>query len=461
MKNFFHSVSFRLSILFTIILTLAVLIISVSFSAVIASTIQHQKDDELIIAAETIETTIFYNMTSSQGNAVPYLPYYLTYTVFSGDEIIETNDPFLPLLKSTNGKTEVFNQENYFIDGDLNILYFSKDTQINGKQLTILTATNLDTDNSSKFTTEIPKAVMWMIIPMLLICFEVSIFMTRQTMSPVVKMTASAKKISSTKLDTLLPVSKKDDELNELASTFNDLFTRLKIDFDRERQFTSDVSHELKTPVAVILGQSNLLRRWGKDDPQQLEKSLNTIINETKSMEAIINNLLQMSRLESGRIQPQIENVDITQMFERIKDETLSIKPETIINFDSNYECSIPADIELIHQVFTVIVSNSLKFAPSPATLNFSCKKDKDFTTIELEDNGQGFGEANIPHVFERFYRGDEAHTRSAGGSGLGLSIAKTIIESMNGTISAHNAIKSPTGAMVRIILPSSKIDTK
>lgn len=456
MKKFIHSVAFRLSLLFTLILTAAVIILSISFFSMLSASVQSQTNEELTLAAENIEATIFFNSISEEQTASPTLPYYLTYIVYNEEEeFIEGNDPYLPHLPVTPSKPRSYFEKNFYLDGDLNILYFAKKARIQNEVLTIMVATNLDTDSSSKFKTEIPKAILLGIMPLLLICFIVSIFMTRRTMSPVVKMTDSANKISSTNLDTLLPVSKKGNELDELAETFNDLFTRLKNDFDRERQFTSDVSHELKTPVAVILGQANLLRRWGKDDPAQLEKSLGTIINETKSMEAIINNLLQMSRLESGRVQPQITTVDVKDLFDRLKDETLSVKPETIINYDQTINTMVPGDIELLHQVFTVIVSNSLKFAPSPATLTFSCKQNNSTTIIELEDNGQGFGEENIPHVFERFYRGDAAHTRSAGGSGLGLSIAKTIIESMNGKISAHNATHTPSGAMVRIELPN------
>ena len=136
----------------------------------------------------------------------------------------------------------------------------------------------------------------------MIVSFFISLLLTRYSLSPVSKITKAAKEIGSTNLDILLPRNHSGDELDQLAKTFNQLFKRLKKDFDRERQFTSDVSHELKTPVAVILGQANMLRRWGKDEPEQLEKSLSAIINESRSMEAVITNLLQMGRLESGRI---------------------------------------------------------------------------------------------------------------------------------------------------------------
>ena len=115
-------------------------------------------------------------------------------------------------------------------------------------------------------------------------------------------MTETAKKISASKLDTRLPVTGKGDDFDALAKTFNDLLSRLQTDFERERQFTADVSHELKTPLAVILGHANLLRRWGKNDPDRLESSLASLIREAHSMESIIGNLLQMTRIENGFI---------------------------------------------------------------------------------------------------------------------------------------------------------------
>ena len=128
-------------------------------------------------------------------------------------------------------------------------------------------------------------------------------------MKPVKEITRAAEKISSTNLETLLPVSNHNDELDYLAQTFNRLFESLKKDFERERNFTSDVSHELKTPVAGILGQANLLKRWGKNDPVQLEQSLDLIITEASAMNSIITNLLQISKLENGREKLMSENL--------------------------------------------------------------------------------------------------------------------------------------------------------
>ncbi len=446
MKKFFKSVAFRLSLRFTVILTAAVLVLSVAFSVTLSLRLKKQKADELKQSAQFYYNTI-KNSEEKLPQRLPPLPYYITYLVYEtrGNTVLFTNDPLLPILPLTdNAKNYI--EKNYFIDGDLNILYIAKEYETKFGNIIIQICQNMDSDSSQNYWKELPRILLVAFIPVLLVSFLVSLFITKHTIRPVIKMTESAKKISSTNLEQKLEISKHDDELDSLARTFNELFARLKVDFDREKQFTSDVSHELKTPLTVILGQANLLRRWGKDDPVQTEKSLATIISEGKSMQAIIDNLLQMSRLESKKIKPELSNIQLLPMFNRLKEEAKSIEGNCNFVFNESENFCVLADGELLHQVFTVIVSNSIKFTKqvrNDIEIKIHCAKKsegkKTKILIEFEDNGKGFGE-NIAHVFERFYREDTAHSRSAGGSGLGLSIAKTIIESMNGKISAKNS---------------------
>jgi len=236
------------------------------------------------------------------------------------------------------------------------------------------------------------------------------------------------------------------------------LFVRLKKDFDRERGFTSDVSHELKTPLAVILGQANLLRRWGKDDKEQLEKSLGIIIDEAESMNAVISNLLHITRLENKKLLPKKEEILASDFFARLKEEVQSINPEAKISVclidracdGDNGDAKLFTDKEMLHQICMVVVSNSIKFCKEKKLeLKFSLLQDEAKTEVCITDNGPGFAPKDLEHAFERFYRGDESHTRSAGGAGLGLSIAKALAESLGGTISAFNT--EDGGAGVRL----------
>lgn len=313
-------------------------------------------------------------------------------------------------------------------------------------------------------------------VPIVLISFAVVYFITSRTMNPVVKITEMARRINSTNLLETLPQSGSGNEIDILAQTFNEVFARLKSDFDREKQFTSDVSHELKTPMAVILGYANLIRRWGKSDPVQLDSSINRLIAEVHTMEAVVQNLLQLSRLDCGRIQLNVKKIDVMQLFSRLKADTMSWAPEctfTIENSDVGFE--LFADSELLYQALTIIVSNSVKFFNSSRTCKnhaiqeIQASQDSDATSapekLEISisarvsedskfqlwicDNGPGIPEKVLPHVFERFFRGDEAHTRSAGGSGLGLSIVMSIMKALGGTAFATSDGKSGTSIIL------------
>lgn len=407
------------------------------------------------------------------------LPKYLYYSIYSEKEglfeKIKTNNDSIPFLEETGKRVvsySIYIPENE-IKTDLiytlrRIPALSSEDEIIYIQVWI----DLQNDSLYKMKQSLPRAILISIIPIIVTCFFITFLISQNTLKPVVKITNTAKEISSSNLDTLLPLNNNGDEMDLLASTFNDLFVSLKKDFEREKQFSSDVSHELKTPVAVILGQTNLLRRWGKDDPGQLDKSLNTILSETKSMQSIIENLLQMSRLEGGRISPSKEYFLFAELSSQITNEVKSISPDTTINFEVNDSITIYTDYELLHQTMMIAITNSIKYCPEPLVLNvrviqtfpeqkleyskiFSRFKSPK-TEIRISDNGPGFSNSTLEHGFERFYRGDDAHSRKVGGSGLGLSIAKTIVTSMGGSIelsNIHDFSDQVCGAQISITL--------
>lgn len=453
-KKFLNSFSFRLSLRFMLLLTVSVLLISVLFVFVVNKFSRRNLAFELNKASSEVILAVNTN-SQSDFRAIPY---FVSFVVYENENknVLASNDPFLPLLEDTNGKAKRFFIKNYFYDGDLDIFYIAKKFYYKSVLYTAVVSMNMDSDTSTQIYSSLPKAVCLIVVPILLISFLISLLLTRNTIEPVVKITQAAEKISfsdsdSGKNNKFLPVSGYDDEIDQLSKTFNELFQRLKADFDRERQFSSDVSHELNTPLTVISGQANLLLRWGKDDPAQLEKSLEAIRDESKSMHAIISNLLQMSRIESGRIKPNVSTVRLDELFKRLEIEMKSYSP----NSELTYECDdiqLETDDEMLHQILTVLISNSVKFAGNKCLIELRAKKLPDGKTlIEEEDNGPGIAEKDLPHIFQRFYRGDESHTRKVGGSGLGLSIAKTLVTALGGTISAQNA--GSYGAIFTVVL--------
>ena len=313
----------------------------------------------------------------------------------------------------------------------------------------------MDNNSTAEMFKNLPFALLLMALPILLLSFFVSLVITKNTINPVVKITKTAKSMTTEKLDSLLPISGRGDEIDELSGAFNDLFKRVKADFDRERQFSSDVSHELNTPVTVISGQANLLLRWGKDNPEQLEQSLLAIKNEATSMHAIIDNLLQISRIESGRIKPEVSEVNIAGLFKRVSEEFQLVHKETRFEIDCAQDTALVTDGEMLHQIITILVSNSIKFfnasqfASEGCVIKLCAYSKENKIILEETDNGPGISAEALPHIFERFYRADEAHSRAAGGSGLGLAIARTLSDSIGAIIEAYNV--EPHGARMRV----------
>lgn len=456
-----RSFAVRLSLRFMFILTVSTILLSLSFLYCIRSLVKRNQTEKLMASENHILEELTEKWQNSQGLTRDMLegggsfllsselPYYHTYIAYDSDteEVLVTNDPFLPLLKETGGKALHYFEKDFFFDGDLDVLYYAKAHNLGNRNIVIAVSENIENDSFTKLFPQLPSALLLMALPVLLLSFLFSLLLTKNTIKPVTKITRAAQTMTTENLDGQLPLTGRGDEIDELSKTFNDLFRRIKADFDRERQFSSDVSHELNTPLTVISGQANLLLRWGKDNPEQLEKSLNAIKNESKSMHAIIENLLQISRIESGRIKPQVCEVDVNELLARVSEEIKTFAAGAKVEVECQAGLKIQTDAEMLHQVLTVLVSNSSKFAGGECTVKLSAGQAEDGRIMICEsDDGPGISEEALTHVFERFYRADEAHTRVAGGSGLGLAIAKTLCEALGAEITAGNV--EPHGAL-------------
>lgn len=449
-----RSFAVRLSLRFMFILTVSTILLSLSFLYCIRSLVKRNQTEKLMASENHILEELTEKWQNSQGLTQDMLeggdsfllsselPYYHTYIAYDSDteEVLVTNDPFLPLLKETGGKALHYFEKDFFFDGDLDVLYYAKAHNLGNRNIVIAVSENIENDSFTKLFPQLPSALLLMALPVLLLSFLFSLLLTKNTIKPVTKITRAAQTMTTENLDGQLPLTGRGDEIDELSATFNDLFLRIKADFDRERQFSSDVSHELNTPLTVISGQAGLLLRWGKDNPEQLEKSLNAIKDEAKSMHAIIENLLQISRIESGRIKPQICLVDVAELFARVEGEFSAVAPAVKFEIECPPSVTIETDPEMLHQILTVLVSNSVKFAGLECQIRLTIvRKEDGHFEISESDDGPGISDEALPHVFERFYRADEAHTRSVGGSGLGLAIAKTLCDALGAEISAGN----------------------
>lgn len=276
---------------------------------------------------------------------------------------------------------------------------------------------------------------------------------SKKMLLPVKKMTETVKEISIQDIDTRLDISGSQDELKELAETFNDMIDRLQHSYEQQDQFVSDASHELRTPISVIQGYVNLLHRWGKDDKEILEESIIAIKVEAENMKELVEKLLFLARSDKNTQKVEKTEFSINELLEEVVKETKLIDSNHRITYEAKTDNLLfNADRKLIKQTLRIFIDNSIKFTPTNGLIKISAIIYKKQLILTIEDTGVGIPKEDIPYIFNRFYRADKSRTKQSGGNGLGLSIAKWIINKHNGTIKVQSTLN--VGTKISIFLP-------
>ncbi|MBP1041855.1 HAMP domain-containing protein [Vagococcus sp. BWB3-3] len=260
--------------------------------------------------------------------------------------------------------------------------------------------------------------------------------------------------------DVRLPALQTKDEFSDLTEVFNDMMDRMQKFIIQQQQFVEDVSHELRTPVAIIEGHLKLLTRWGKDDPEILEESLEASLQEITRMKSLVQEMLDLSRVE--QVEFQHKN-DVSQAQE--------VTHQTFNNFKILYEDftfilddDLPHELKVgiyrnhFEQLLIIILDNAVKYSQDRKEIHMSVSSNQAELEIAIQDYGEGISEEEVGQIFNRFYRVDKARSRHKGGNGLGLSIAKELVESYGGRIYVESAIG--VGTIFRIFLPIKKEPT-
>jgi two-component system, OmpR family, sensor histidine kinase ArlS len=243
--------------------------------------------------------------------------------------------------------------------------------------------------------------------------------------------------------------SKSKDELYKLGSTFNKMMDILAKNFEKQQQFVSDASHELKTPLTVIESNASMLKRWGMKDQALLEESVDAIYSEAVRMQELTKQMLMLAN-HDGEWNLDIKKVD----FVLLSKETSKLMKNAYgqhISVSSPFDRVIGnADRQKMKQLLFILLDNAFKYSTSPIELNVGYEKNHVFFTVE--DYGIGIPEEDMAHIFDRFYRVDKARNRGTGGTGLGLSIAKEIVDSHGGSINVVS--KEGEGTKFTVTLP-------
>jgi len=279
--------------------------------------------------------------------------------------------------------------------------------------------------------------------------------LSRRALKPIDNLTSTARQISASDLCQRVKVGPADDELSRLAATFNEMIERLQNAFEKQNRFVSDASHELRTPIAIIKGYADLIEQWAKDDPKVLQESINAIRKEANGMSGLIEQLLFLARGESGKLNLQKENFSASDLFNEITDENTLIAPNHHFEGTAPENLQIYADRKFMKQALRALMDNAVKYTPENGTIRLDASETDKEITVQVTDTGIGIPESEQTKVFDRFYRVDKDRSKEKGGSGLGLSIVKWIVDAHGGIITIKS--EKGKGTSVTIHLPKGR----
>ena len=275
----------------------------------------------------------------------------------------------------------------------------------------------------------------------------------RRILRPIDEMTEITRNINASRLDTRLNLRGSQNELKDLAGTINDMLERIHTAYRSQIRFVSDASHELRTPIAVIQGYANLLDRWGKNDPQTLQESIAALKSESESMKELVEKLLFLARGDNNTLTLHMEPLYVDRLIGLLLRETTMIDQNHVFRISREEHLAVVADAQLLKQALRILIDNSIKYTPAKNEITLSCSAEAGaMVRISVQDSGIGIPAADVPYIFDRFYRADESRARKSGGTGLGLSIAKWIVERHNGRIEVLS--RQGFGTRMSIILP-------
>ncbi len=272
-------------------------------------------------------------------------------------------------------------------------------------------------------------------------------------LQPIKNMSATANRLTVNNLHSeRLNVAGTKNELRELAGTINSMLDRIELSYESQKQFVSDASHELRTPIAVIQGYANMLERWGKDDRAVLEESIDAIANEAKSMKDLVEKLLFLSRSDKKTLRLERKLFNMKDIVEEMIRETKMVAENRKISSKGLQDVMVFGDEQALKQVLRIFIDNAIKYTKNGDSIKIGCKNKNGTCIVAVEDTGIGMKKEDMGKIFERFYRADAVRNGGYEGHGLGLSIAKLIVLKHVGTIKVRSQYKK--GSTFYVILP-------
>lgn len=291
------------------------------------------------------------------------------------------------------------------------------------------------------------------------------LWLARKALRPIEQIADTAQEISAKNLSQRIELpGKTDRELVQLTTTLNSMFERLEGSFKQVQQFTSDASHELKTPLAIMKGEIEQAMRHMEVaktlPPEEMSEVLNSMMEEAERMQRIVEGLLLLSRADDRKLPLERENVNIYNYLEALAEDATILAEDRGLELTTELDpdakrCTLSVDTTRLYQVVMNLVDNALKYTPAPGKVTMFLRSIPGAVEFGVRDSGRGIAEEDLPRVFQRFFRTDEARTGPSDDSdrslGLGLAIVRSIVEAHDGSIEVTSTLGVGTTFTVTI----------
>lgn len=437
---------------------------TISGSVQIMSRLTNKEYDELIKAVEDEPDELLSEEYLKNFDKKLKAKY--SYLVVSVDGEIyynggDDNSKILARLKKVdriNDNSEI----NTYVDSEDDMLVKQLDAIINDKEVSIFILTS--TGNMlPEMKSLITQAAIAIIVILVLTASLLIVWIYGSIITPIKKLQVAAENIKNGNLEFELDYKNSDGELADLCLSFEQMRQRLKDNAEEKlhnetenRTLISNIAHDLKTPITAVKGYSEGIIDGVANTPEKVDKYVRTIYNKANEMDTLINELTLYSKFDTDRIPYNFAKINVDEYFnDCIEEIGLDLEAKNVGLAYYNYaskDTIIIADPEQLRRVINNIIGNSVKYMnKSRSFINFRIKDVGDFIQVEIEDNGKGIAQKDLPYIFDRFYRADSSRNSATGGSGIGLSIVKKIIEDHGGKIWASS--KEDTGTVMYFVI--------
>ncbi len=278
-------------------------------------------------------------------------------------------------------------------------------------------------------------------------------FVTQRSLKDIRTITTTTSNITSKSLSERIPTPSGKDEFTRLIHTLNSMIDRLEKSFTMVQQFSHDAAHEIRTPLTIIRGEIEELLK-DEQCPENISNTVESILEEIEYLSSIADKLLLIHSLDTSKIEYHFTDINLDKTIADIYEDAcvLSTEKELSIELEKNDPVVIKGNEELLVRLLWNLIDNAIKYTPSKGKVTINLLKKDGKAIVRVKDTGIGIPKAEIPKIFDRFYRVDKSRSRKLGGSGLGLAICKWIVELHHGQISVKSKVHQ--GSQFEVVLP-------